>query len=300
MTKVNNKKLERLINKAWYTDDKKKASELARQILEISPENTEALLILADNFDENDDSAREELLLRTLKSIDDENNNYSDEVKESFYISVHFRLAYTFFSLRKFNETLSSCQEVFRLLEVSENNDLIEFDIEDDLKALQYRSLIELERWHEILSMTMKDETHGLAWAYSRLIAAWKTAPAEQVLALCASMFWDALMIAPNVPFYILGYYEEPDDDESEDFVFSVLFSGIMSISEKFYHWFTRGTILFGLLTNRFDGKEREYLLDVLDSLGGYEEYEKMNSLVLEADDNSVIELLAANKCLRQ
>ena len=299
LTNVNNKKLERLINKAWYTDDKKKACELARQILEISPENTDALLILADNFDENDDSQREALLLRTLKSIDDENNHYSEEVKESFFVSTYYRLSYTFFTQGKFNETLDSCQKVFNLLRNSPNNDFLEFDIEADLKKLQYRALIELERWHEILSLTMKDEIHGPAWAYSRLISAWITAPVEKRSALCASMFWDALIISPNVPFYILGYYDEPEDDASDDFVFALLFGGVVSISDEFYNWFTRGTILFGLLTNRFDDKEREYLLDVLDSLGGFNEYLRLSGLVYEADDHSVIELLAANKCLR-
>ena len=106
-------------------------------------------------------------------------------------------------------------------------------------------------------------------------------------------------MMSPDVPFYMLGYYEEPDDDEeNEAFDFAVMYYDILSVSDEFFHWFTRGTILFGLLTNRFDGREREYVLDVIDSLGGYEEYERMSGIMLEADDRAVIETLAANKCL--
>lgn len=291
-------KLEKLIDKAWFTNDKKRASQLARQILDISPENVEALLILADNFDESDDDAREALLMRALKSLEDENVHYSDDVKESLFVSVYYRLAYTLFAQGKFNEVLSSTEKTLDILKSSDNSDLIDFDIEDDLKTLRYRALLELERWQEVLSVAMKDEDRGLSWAYSRLVAAWMTAPVEQRYTICANMFFDALAIAPDVPFYILGYYDEPDDETGE-FLFSVLFSGILSMSEEFYHWFTRGSILFGLLTNRFENKERDYLLDVLDSLGGYEEYEKMAGLVTETDDMSVIEAMAANKCLR-
>ena len=77
-----------------------------------------------------------------------------------------------------------------------------------------------------------------------------------------------------------------------------MMYCDAIGISEELQQWITRGTILFGLLTNRFDEREREYLLDVLDTLGGYEEYERMSGILLEVDDESVIEALAANKCL--
>ncbi|MBQ6112924.1 MAG: hypothetical protein IJL10_01545 [Synergistaceae bacterium] len=305
-TKNINKKLERLINKAWFTDDKEKATQLAHQILDISPENTDALLILVDNLDDDTDegnSQREILLDRALKSIESEENDYPEEVKASFYVSVHFRLAYTLFAQEKFTETLASCQNALKLLNAdndNDNDDIMDFNIESELKALQYRTLIELRNWRKILDMTMKDETHSLAWAYSKLIAVWMTAPSGKKSEVCASLFWDAVAISPNVPFYILAYYDEPDDDDSEDFVFSVLFCDILDASHEFANWFTRGTALFGLLTNRFEDRERAFIIEILKDLGGYEEYEKMNAIVLEADDASVIETLMAHKCLRK
>ena len=109
-------------------------------------------------------------------------------------------------------------------------------------------------------------------------------------------------MLAPDVPFYLLGYFQEPDDNASdrshEEFDFALLFYDALSVSEDFFNWFTRGTILFGLLSGRFEEREREYLLDVLDTLGGYEEYERMSGMIVEGDDEAVIEMLAANKCL--
>ncbi|MBQ3446725.1 MAG: hypothetical protein IJG37_03675, partial [Synergistaceae bacterium] len=239
-------------------------------------DNPEALVILADCTE--DTAEREDILTRALKYADD----------EELVFSVNFRLAHTFFENNKFTESLNACESAMKAAD--------DPDDEDSVKPLYYRVLIELHEWQKILALTLRDETHGLAWGYSRLVAAWMTGGSR---ALCASMFWDALILAPDVPFYMFGYYPEPDDDEDhDDFDFAVMYYDIDSVSEDFEQWIMRGTILFGLLTNRFDGREREYVLGVLDALGGYEEYEKMSGILLEADDESVIEALAANKCL--
>ncbi len=39
-------------------------------------------------------------------------------------------------------------------------------------------------------------------------------------------------------------------------------------------------------------------MIDALDSLGGFNDYEKMKAVLVEGDDMAVIEALAANKCL--
>ena len=273
---MDNDRVSQLLNMAWESKSVSRSVSIAKQVLEISPGNAEALIILADSTE--DTAKREDILLDALKSADD----------DELVFSVNYRLAYTYFENNKFNEALSACEAAMKVADDS--------DDEEDVKPLYYRVLIELEQWQKILALTLNDETHGLAWGYSRLIAAWMTGGDR---ALCASMFWDALILAPDVPFYMLGYYDEPDDDdEHDDFDFALMYYDAVQVSDDFREWFTRGTILFGLLTNRFDGREREYVLDVLDSLGGYDEYERMSGILLEADDESVIEALAANKCL--
>ena len=280
-------RISRLLNDAWDSPTSSKALSLARKVLAISPANTEALIIIADNTD--NDAERKNTLLRALESLDDE-NNYQPGEKEDLSFSVNYRLAYTHFIMKNFPAMLEACEVALNALDDPDN--------EEDIASLYYRALIGLGQWQKILALTMKDETHGLAWGYSRLTAAWMTGGSR---ALCASMFWDALIIAPDVPFYMLGYYSEPDDGEDhDDFDFALMYYDIVNISDDFREWFTRGTALFGLLTNRFDGREREYMLDVLDTVGGYDDYERMSSILLEADDESVIETLAANKCLSE
>ena len=284
----NDSRIEQLLNMAYAPCNSNRTEAIARQILEISPENTEALILIADTTENH--HLREKILLRALKSLDDPENFCIDD-KDDLTYSVNYRLAYTYFMMDRPGDALSCCEEALR---VSEGDD----DSEDDIKELYYRVLIELDEWGRILSETLKDDSHSLAWAYSRLVAAWMAAP-EKSKPVCANMFWDALALAPDVPFYMLNYYDEPEDDEEHpDFDFAFLYYDVLSVSDDFSDWFKRGTILFGLLTNRFDEREREYMLDALDSLGGYEEYEKMSGVVVEGDDMAVIEILAANKCL--
>ena len=78
------------------------------------------------------------------------------------------------------------------------------------------------------------------------------------------------------------------------------MFYDTLRISEDFRNWFNRGTILFGLLTNRFNSREHDYMIDALDVLGGYDEYERMSGMIVEGDDEAVIEMLAANRCMTE
>ena len=287
MKKKKKPNIGRLIDLALSSSGEQAVSFI-NEILEVMPENTEALLLLADNTE--DISEREKILLRALKSLEEDRNYYIDD-KDYLVYAAKFRLSYTYFMAGKFADALTICEDALKVAD-----DPYE---ERKMKSLYYRTLIELKEWQKVLALTMRDETHDLSWGYSRLIAAWMTAPGKNQN-VCAHMFWDALILAPDVPFYMLGYYAEPeeDDDEYDDFDFAMMYCDAIGISEELQQWITRGTIIFGLLTNRFDEREREYLLDVLDTLGGYEEYERMSGILLEVDDESVIEALAANKCL--
>ena len=171
------------------------------------------------------------------------------------------------------------------------------------VKALFYRVLIERRAWQKILSESMRDPTNTLAKAYAKLLAAWFMAGGvKNSRNVCANLLWDCLSIAPDVPFYILGYFEEPDEESEpeafEDFSFALMYYDTVAITDELFNWFSRGVILFGLLSGRFDGKEQDYLIDVLDSLGGFDEYEKMKDIIVETEDSLVLEALAAHKCL--
>ena len=283
---------------AWNTQSTARTLAIVNQILEIDPDNIDALVMKADNTENPAEATN--ILARALGAID-KPGNVSDDDKDVFLYVVNQRLAFTLFYNNKFTESLSFCEAALKYSEAVDEPDAEA--MKSALKSLYYRLLVMRGQWQRILAETLRDEEHSLAWGYSRLIAAWMLAP-DNARHICANMFWDVLILAPDVPFYLLGYFEEPDDNASdkshEEFDFALLFYDALSVSNDFFNWFTRGTILFGLLSGRFEEREREYLLDVLDTLGGYEEYERMSGIIVEGDDEAVIEMLAANKCLSE
>ena len=273
-------RIDQLLNMAWNTKSTARTLAIVSQILEIDPDNVDALIMKADNTQDSD--ARTKILTQALDALNKPENLDIDERDILLYV-VNQRLAFTMFYANRFRESFAYCEAAL-------NSDAVNDDPDaeasrDDMKALYYRLLLEAQDWKRILAETMRDEDHSLAWGYSRLIAAWMLAT-DNTRHVCAGMFWDVLMMGPDVPFYMLGYFPEPDDDAKQqahdDFDFAVLYYDAIS----------------GLLSGRFEEREREYLLDVLDTLGGYEEYERMSRIIVEGDDAAVIEMLAANKCL--
>ncbi len=289
-------RIDQLLNMAWNTTSTARTLAIVSQILEIDPDNVDALVMKADNT--QDANARTKILMQALESLSKPENMNLEERDILLYV-VNQRLAFTMFYANKFREAFTYCEAALSSDAVDDDPDAE--SSREDMKALYYRLLIEAKDWKRILAETMRDENHSLAWGYARLVAAWMLAP-ENARRICAGMFWDTLMMGPDVPYYMLGIFPEPDDDAKqqahEEFDFAVLYYDVVSVSEDFSRWFNRGAILFGLLSGRFEEREREYLLDVLDSLGGYEEYERMSRIIVEGDDEAIIEMLAANKCL--
>jgi hypothetical protein len=109
-------------------------------------------------------------------------------------------------------------------------------------------------------------------------------------------MLWDAVRMAPNVPFYMLGYIPDPvDESEDEDFHFGLLFENVWPASSNdLLNWFSKATILFGLFTGRFD-RESEDMKEILAALGGASDYESLARRLNGAmkDDATVLDALA-------
>ena len=281
---------------AYDTNSTARVLATADQILELDPDNPDALILKAEKI--NGNHRKIELLKHALDSLN-MNVNYPD--RELLLFQANEGLALIYFVMNKFHESLKYCTDAAEILNMNEDI----FDEEDNeyFHTVYYRVMIELHEWQKILAETMRDTERNNSWAYSRLIAAYMIAPGEHGH-VCANMFWDLLRISPDMPFYMLSMYDEPDDDADsdalEDFNFALMFYDTLDISEDFTQWFKRGVILFGLLTNRFDVSEHDYMIDALDALGGYDDYDKMSRIIVEGDDEAVIELLAANKCMTE
>ncbi len=306
MTKIknqnNDERISQLLTMAWSTSSPARELAIANQILELDPDNIEALIIKADQIEENQ-SLRLEILQHALKALD-KPGNCDPEEKILLFISINHRIAYVFMALGELDKAFEHCETVIKFCEENSEDEYIKSEYDDTMmKALFYRVLIERRDWQRILSEAMRDTKNTLGRAYAKLIAAWFLS-GENSKKICAPLLWDALSIAPDVPFYILGYFEEPDEDSEpeafEDFNFALMYYDTVAVTDELFNWFSRGVILFGLLSGRFEGKELDYLVDVLDNLGGFDEYEKMKNIIVETEDSLVLEALAAHRCLTE
>jgi hypothetical protein len=144
----------------------------------------------------------------------------------------------------------------------------------------------------------MQETVRGLGWAYARVIATFMLSNGrgknekKQPDGL-NKMLWDAVRMAPNVPFYMLGYIPDPvDEEEDEDYHFAALFESIWLPSRDLLNWFSKATILFGLLTGRFGG-ESDDMREILDALGGTLDYETLEPQVMDSSEEAILETLA-------
>ena len=77
----NASRVEQLLNMAWNSTDDKRTLSLARQVLEISPDNTDALLLIADNTENHEE--RIKIIKHAIDTLN-KNETYDDDEKILF------------------------------------------------------------------------------------------------------------------------------------------------------------------------------------------------------------------------
>ena len=262
----NTDRIEALLDEAYNTEDLEKMEQLARQVLEYDEENIEALILLADVTERTEEKfpflEKARLLLETEIEAEPmpEGSNFLDEDAGMLYVAVLQRLGFSHFSEGENEKALEIAREI------------IEYDPEHQTlgRTLFYRVLLEMGEYGKVLEESLKEREVFPAMLHSRAIAAFKLSgagvPAYRAL-------WEAFAADPDAPFYLLGYYEEPENEGSEDtqesYSLALLFEDawLADGDTNLANWLASGTILLGLAASLFPPENIEKMMVLADAL---------------------------------
>jgi tetratricopeptide (TPR) repeat protein len=290
--------IEELLEIAYESDSPEEISKIAKIILGHNPNHPEALFLLADTLE--DDEEQLILLRRAYKIAKKDFYEEFDEGEEGealdsdsgiVYSGIIQRMIIPLADKEKIEDAFVLAQELRKL------------DPENQIQshALFYYMLLKKKDFSCILEETMKDSIHSLAWAWARFIAVF------ELSGECNSTekyFWEAIQMGPDVPFYMFGKYEEPNDDseeDDEDFTFALLFSEHIScISIELAAYVMSRVNIFGLLSNRITNEDTEEYgsaMEILRSSGLMDNYLTLLDELENKDypDESIIRIICRN-----
>jgi len=285
MTDEYRSEIEAILDRAFSSEDPDEIDRIARQVLRSDPDNPEALILLADCAGEEEERVgilRKALaVVRSSMPEMDTREQVEDPIEDKgiLYLAILQRLAFSLF-------TLGETTEAFDL-----SRRIVEMDPEDETfgKTLFYRCLLEMGEYGTILDFSDNDENRSPARAHARAIALFHVqGPSKDA----RGALWDLFEVGPDIPLFLIGYWGEPhegDEQEMEDFNFTLLFEDPWNRSEDLLRWLTRATILFAYVTDRLNPEIMENIERLVEDLQIQQLFqERMKSLreeVLNLDE---------------
>jgi len=286
--------IDELLELAYDSESQEEIKKIAKKILEHDPNHPEALLLLADTLDDEEEQLT--LLYRAYKIA--KKDFYAEFKKEEIDEALDSDSGMIYAGImQRMIIPLSDTGKVDEALQLAQ--DLIKIDPENQTQShsLYYYMLLKKKDFSRVLEETMKDSVRSLAWAWSRFIAVFMLSGARA----SAKNFWEAIQMGPDVPFYMFGKYEDPDGDtenDEEDFSFALLFSEHVTCnSEELVAYVISRANLFGLLTNRItneDPDEYDAAMEILKSSGLMDNYLKLLDELEDKDnpEQSIIKII--------
>jgi tetratricopeptide (TPR) repeat protein len=290
--------IDELLELAYDSDSQEEVERIAKKILKQNPNHPEALLLLSDTLDDLDEQLT--LLNRAYEiAIKDFNEEISDCAVEDVLESESGMVLAGI--MQRMIIPLSESGKTEEAFNLSKK--LRELDPENQIQShsIYYYMLLKKKDFSHVLEESFKDSVHSLAWAWSRFIAVF------MLSGECSSSeknFWEAIQMGPDVPFYMFGKYEEPDEDfeeDDEEYSLALLYSEhVVCNSEELIGYVMSRTSLFGLLSNRItkeDIDEYDAAIEILRSTGLMEKYQKLLDEIDDEvfTDQAIIKMISAD-----
>lgn len=259
--------LEQKIMEAYGTGNVEEVYSLVKEVLELEPDIPEALLLLADVSSDEDEALKALHKARHIL-VSEEGEAILPESEEGQLLAdILERLA-----------SLLLPEDAEQALAIG--RELEAFDPAQDFwaRVFIYSSLLRLGRHSKVLEETLRDVTEDAPRFYSRALALFSLSglTEESMTAL-----WDAFRIDPDIPFYMLGFWPEPtEDDDDEEWEFFHLGS-LLSLpwveNQEALAWLTSTAVSFGYLTNRLPDGFVDDMREELEQAGMITLFEEMD-----------------------
>ena len=272
-----NVNIDAMLESAYSSDSQEEIKKLAKKILERDPNHPEALLLLADTLEDEEEQLT--LLHRAYKIA--KNKFYAEFRKEEEAEALDSDSGMIYAGIiQRMIIPLSDCDKMDEAFQLAQDLVKLDPDNQTQSQSLYYYMLLKMKEFSRVLEETMKDSIRSLAWAWSRFIAVFML---SGECSTTGKYFWEAIQMGPDVPFYMFGKYEEPNgntEDDEEDFSFALLFSEHFACnSEELIAYVVSRANLFGLLSNRItneDPEEFDSAIEILRSSGLMDNYLKL------------------------
>lgn len=233
--------LEQKIMEAYSTGDVEEVYSLVKEVLELDPEIPEALLLLADVTSDEEEALSSLRKAREILVSHEGEEILPESEEGQLFADVLERLA-----------SLLLPEDAERALALG--RELEAFDPAEDFwaRVFIYSALLRMGRHSKVLEETLRDVTEDAPRFYSRALALFSLSglTEESMTAL-----WDAFRVDPDVPFYMLAFWPEPAEDDSEEEWEFYHLGSLLSIpwveNQEALAWLTSAAVSFGYLTDR-------------------------------------------------
>lgn len=285
--------LEELLEKLYAAEDVEAAESAAKKILVLDPENPEALFVLADVAEEPGNQAA--LLRRcvdeTRKRLERARENEIDELEDLLFEALR-NLGWSYLLDDKAGDALAVSQE------------LLAFEEWDPAwgRGLRFGALLAERKFAEVLEEALAVGQGDSFAAHAKAVATLELAgPGEDTY----RAVWDAFKTAPDLPFFILEYWDAPGEDEEdfvEDYNAAMFLQLYWTESEDRIMVLSTATVFFGYLTDRLPEELQDEVLSNLREAPIFEKLERARTELqgrfgrdadMEQVDTAALELLA-------
>lgn len=292
-----NDKIDALLNRLDAAETEEEIRAIGKALLKEDPQNPYGKLAVWETLDFEESLDNLDMLSEALEEIravidsKDEPAFIEGDRDSQVYCSLLMNLGYS----------LLSAGEVENALEIAW--ELVNFDDEGCFpsRELLYRCMLDLDMYGEILDALESDPLESVAGEHARAIALIETGAENEEIREAIN---HAVSIAPDVPFFVLGIWEFPNDEEDsgeelEEIILNATYlAEPWSRDDRRLSLLSLPVFLLGYLTERIeDTKEIEALLQTYEYAGILEEVEKskakISKMIKSDEDQDIIDAVA-------